>query len=91
MSPPAYEEDYRGVRVTLTAMIANARLPIQIDIGFGDAVALQATEVTYPLLLDFPPAILKAYPPERIVAENWKRWTAFLTPVHGAGHFPAVG
>lgn len=54
-------------------MIANARLPIQIDNGFGDAVALQATEVTYPLLLDFPPAILKAYPPERIVAENWKR------------------
>ncbi|MBU6320221.1 MAG: nucleotidyl transferase AbiEii/AbiGii toxin family protein [Alphaproteobacteria bacterium] len=61
------------MRVTLTAMIANARLPIQIDNGFGDAVALQATEVTYPLLLDFPPAILKAYPPERIVAENWKR------------------
>lgn len=64
------EEDYRGVRVTLTAMMANARLPIQIDIGFGDAVAPQATEVTYPSLLDFPPAIVKAYPSETFVAEK---------------------
>lgn len=64
------EEDYRGVRVTLIAMIANARLPIQIDIGFGDAVTPQATEVTYPSLLDFPSAVVKAYPPETVVAEK---------------------
>ena len=64
------EEDYRGVRVTLTAMIANARLPIQIDIGFGDAVTPLATEVTYPSRLDFPSAVVKAYPPETVVAEK---------------------
>ena len=64
------EEDYPGVRITLTATIANARLPIQVDIGFGDAVTPAATEVTYPSLLDFPQAVVKAYPPETVVAEK---------------------
>lgn len=64
------DEDYRGVRVALTATMANARLPIQIDIGFGDAVTPQAAEVTYPSLLDFPPAVMRAYPPETVVAEK---------------------
>ncbi len=64
------DEDYPGVRITLTATIANARLPIQIDIGFGDAVTPAASEVTYPSLLDFPKAVVKAYPPETVVAEK---------------------
>jgi hypothetical protein len=64
------DEDYQGVRIALTASMANARLPIQIDIGFGDAVTPAATEVTYPSLLDFPPAVVKAYPPETVVAEK---------------------
>jgi Nucleotidyl transferase AbiEii toxin, Type IV TA system len=30
------EEEYDGVRVLLTAHLANARIPLQIDVGFGD-------------------------------------------------------
>jgi hypothetical protein len=29
---------YHGVRVTLLARLGNARIPIQVDIGFGDVV-----------------------------------------------------
>ena len=36
--PARAEDEYSGVRITMTAEIAGARLPIQIDIGFGDAV-----------------------------------------------------
>jgi Nucleotidyl transferase AbiEii toxin, Type IV TA system len=32
------DADYEGVRVTFTARLDRARIPIQIDIGFGDAV-----------------------------------------------------
>ncbi|MBP9233197.1 MAG: nucleotidyl transferase AbiEii/AbiGii toxin family protein [Hyphomonadaceae bacterium] len=64
------DEDYSGVRVTLTAALAGARLPIQIDIGFGDAVMPDAAEVAYPSLLDFPSPLLRAYPPETVVAEK---------------------
>lgn len=64
------EEEYTGVRITLVATLAGAKLPIQIDIGFGDAVTPGARDIDYPSLLDFPSAALKAYPPETVVAEK---------------------
>ena len=50
----------------------NARIPIQIDIGFGDVVTPAAIEVTYPVLLDFPAPVLPAYPRESVVAEKFQ-------------------
>jgi hypothetical protein len=32
------DQEYDGVRVTLTGLLNQARIPLQIDIGFGDAV-----------------------------------------------------
>jgi hypothetical protein len=32
------DQHYHGVRLTATAALAGARIPLQIDIGFGDAV-----------------------------------------------------
>ena len=32
------DEEYQGLRLKLTAMLESARIPIQIDIGFGDAI-----------------------------------------------------
>lgn len=64
------EDEYSGVRVTLVASMAGARLPIQVDIGFGDVVTPAATAIAYPSLLDFPQAQLRAYPPETVVAEK---------------------
>jgi Nucleotidyl transferase AbiEii toxin, Type IV TA system len=64
------EDEYGGLRVTLQATIAGARLPIQVDIGFGDVVTPAAHEVDYPSLLDMPTPRLRAYPPETVVAEK---------------------
>ncbi len=64
------DEDDGGVRVTLRATLAGARLAIQIDIGFGDAVMPGASDVNYPSLLGFPSPFLRAYPPETVVAEK---------------------
>jgi hypothetical protein len=64
------DEDYHCVRVTLTASLAGARLTIQIDIGFGDAVTPGASDVDYPSLLGFPSPSLRAYPAETVVAEK---------------------
>lgn len=63
-------QEYGGVRVTMTARLGNARIPIQVDIGFGDAVTPAPAEVTYPTLLDGPAPVLLAYPPETVVAEK---------------------
>src|SRR5207302_7134737 len=39
------DADYQGVRVTLEAHIGSARLDLQIDVGFGDAVTPGTVEV----------------------------------------------
>jgi len=64
------EEEYSGIRLTLDAEIAGARLPLQIDIGFGDVVTPGVQDIDYPSLLDMPLPHLRAYPPETVVAEK---------------------
>ena len=66
------QADYGGVRVRTTATIAGAKVPIQIDIGFGDAITPEPIDIDYPALLDAPSPRLKAYPPETVVAEKFE-------------------
>ena len=59
------------VRITLLGDLARARLPIQIDIGHGDAVTPGPMAVTFPSLLDdLPPPRLMAYPKPTVIAEK---------------------
>jgi hypothetical protein len=63
--------DYGGARVELRATLDGARLTLQIDIGFGDAVTPAAETITYPTLLaDVPAPALRAYPKATVVAEK---------------------
>ena len=62
--------EYAGVRVRLEARLAGARIPMQIDVGFGDAVTPRPERVDYPALLDHPAPSVLAYPPEAVVAEK---------------------
>ena len=32
------DQEYDGVRITLEARLGTAKIPVQVDIGFGDAV-----------------------------------------------------
>lgn len=65
------EANYAGVRVTLLGMIDGARCPIQIDIGFGDAVTPGPENVEYPVILpEFEAPKLRVYPRYTVVAEK---------------------
>jgi len=66
------DADYEGVRVTFTAYLDRARIPIQIDIGFGDAITPGPVETEYPTLLPAPGPRLLAYPKETVVAEKFE-------------------
>ena len=68
--------DYEGVRVRFQATLAKARIPMQVDIGFGDVIVPGPTEVEYPTLLDFPAPVLQAYPKETVIAEKLEALTA---------------
>jgi hypothetical protein len=64
------DANYEGVRVTLTAFLDKAQIPIQIDIGFGDAISPGPIESEYPTLLDLPSPRLLTYPRETVVSEK---------------------
>jgi predicted nucleotidyltransferase component of viral defense system len=63
-------QEYQGARMTMTAVIAGARLAIHVDVGYGDAITPGVLELEFPSILDMPRATLRAYPPETVVAEK---------------------
>ena len=69
-------QGYPGQRVKLIGMLGTARIPVQIDVGFGDAVTPQAIEIDYPTLLELPAPRIRAYPPETVVAEKLQAMVA---------------
>jgi len=71
----AEDADYEGVRARFQATLARARVPMQIDVGFGDVIVPDPTEVSYPTLLDFPAPVLRAYPKETVIAEKLEALT----------------
>ena len=64
------DAEYEGVRVRVPASLDGARLLLQVDVGFGDAVEPPPGELTFPVLLPAPAPRLWAYPPEAVVAEK---------------------
>lgn len=69
----AIREDnaYGGIRAVMQARLAEARIHVQIDIGFGDAITPGTEDLQFPTLLgDMPSPNVLAYPTETIVAEK---------------------
>lgn len=63
---------YQGVRITGHATLDQARIPFQIDIGFGDAVTPGYENIDLPSFLDLPAANIGAYPVYTVVAEKFQ-------------------
>lgn len=70
------EMEYCGVRLKTAAYLERTRIPITIDIGFGDAMADGAEQLDYPTLLDFPAPYVRAYAPATVIAETFQAMVA---------------
>jgi hypothetical protein len=64
------EAEYDGLRVRVPASLDGAKAPLQIDIGFGDAVDPVPQEMAFPTMLEMESPRIKAYPPEVVIAEK---------------------
>ncbi|NKK95780.1 nucleotidyl transferase AbiEii/AbiGii toxin family protein [Rhizobium leguminosarum bv. viciae] len=65
------EMEYNGVRLRTVALLERTRIPITIDIGFGDA--LTGAEMTsYPSLLGMESPRIRSYPPAGVIAEKFQ-------------------
>lgn len=70
--PIRENQQYGGIRLRTTATLAGARIPIAIDVGFGDATEPGLQEIDLPVLLDMPAPHLFAYSPETVIAEKFE-------------------
>jgi len=66
------DQAYKGVRIKFLGKLGNARIPMQIDIGFGDVVSPSPLWVEYPVLLDGDSPELLAYTLESAIAEKYQ-------------------
>ena len=58
-----------GLRVRWRALLGSAVIPLQVDVGIGDAVA-ESEVIDYPTLLELPAPRLEAYSKVAMVAEK---------------------
>ncbi len=69
--PIREEQQYGGIRLRTVANLGKTRIPIVVDVGFGDATIAPDFTIEYPPLLDMPAARIRAYPPASVVAEKF--------------------
>jgi len=64
------DADYSGIRVRFQGELDGAKIGMQIDIGFGDAVYPDPEEIALPTMFDSPAAMLRGYTRESAIAEK---------------------
>lgn len=71
VEPIKKEGGYTGARVELMSELSKARIKIQVDIGYGDAVTPGPIDAHYPVLISGMPAPkIQTYPIYSVIAEK---------------------
>lgn len=75
-APIKKEADYHGVRVKFVGHLERARIPMQIDVGFGDSVYPHASMHDFPTILDMPAPKILMYSKANVIAEKFEAMTS---------------
>lgn len=65
-------DEYHGVNISITAMLGNIRIPVTIDVGFGDIIIPDRMEIDFPVLLDLDIPHVYSYSIESTLAEKFE-------------------
>lgn len=63
-------KEYHGLHITAVGYLGRTRIPVEIDIGFGDVVYPNAVKLDFPVILDMEPPRINAYSLESSIAEK---------------------
>jgi len=63
---------YPGINVSIDAYLDLTKLPVNIDIGFGDVIYPNQVKMEYPTLLDHQAPKIQAYSIESVIAEKFQ-------------------
>ena len=61
---------YHGLHISAVGYLDCTRIPVRIDIGFGDVVYPDAVKMEFPVILDMEPPMVNAYFLESAMAEK---------------------
>ncbi len=63
---------YHGVKVSIVACLGRTKIPVSIDIGFGDIVYPERVLMDFPVLLDMEVPKIYAYSLNSVIAEKFE-------------------
>lgn len=66
------QDEYQGINISVTALLGNIRIPVSVDIGFGDVIVPDRMEIDFPVLLDFDIPHIYSYSIESTLAEKFE-------------------
>lgn len=66
------DDVYDGVRVRLQVFLGEAKIGLQVDVGFGDTVVPEPVKVSFPSLLESEEPEVMVYPKESVIAEKFQ-------------------
>lgn len=65
-------KDYHGVNLNITALLDKTKVPVSIDIGFGDVIYPQRTIMDFPTLIGMKSPKIYAYSISSVIAEKFE-------------------
>ena len=63
-------KEYHGLHISAVAYLDRTKIPVGIDIGFGDVIYPEAVKMDFPVILDMEPPRVNAYSLETSIAEK---------------------
>lgn len=69
-------KEYHGVNVSVNAYLDRTRIPVSIDIGFGDVIHPDRMQMDFPVLLDMDEPRVYAYSIYSVIAEKFEAFTS---------------
>ena len=69
-------KEYHGVKVSILGYLDKTKVPISIDIGFGDVVYPEIMKMDFPVLLDMDIPKVYAYSINSVVAEKFEAFVS---------------
>lgn len=65
-------KEYHGVNVSIMAYLDRTKIPVSIDIGFGDVIYPDRVKMEFPVLLDMEVPEIYAYSISSVIAEKFE-------------------
>lgn len=63
-------KEYHGLHVFVNAYIDKTKIPLNLDIGFGDVVYPNIDKIIFPVLLDMEEPKINSYPLATTISEK---------------------